>query len=163
MPGRQFDVYIDGVRLPSTILPDEETRFGVESSFNFDDSVVRYDAPRDADHNPVDPRDEFEHPAGLTPFAHLEARALSFTLHWSPTARVQLRGGVILVRCTADLRLCNPGTMNEVARFGPAGAPLILPWGVPLYVCGEGADDSRMLLEVRRAPLRDMGDALNRR
>ena len=160
MPGRQFDVYIDGARLPARMLRDEETQVGVESSFNFDDSVVRYDAPRDAEYNPVDPRHEFEHPAGLTPFAHLEARALSFTLHWSAadTSCVEM-----WVRCTADLRLCNPGTMNEVARFGPAGAPLILPWGVPYYVCGEGGDDSRMLLEVRRAPLRELGAALNRR
>jgi len=159
MPGRQFDVYVDGERLPHRMLRDEETQFGVESSFNFDDSVVRYDAPRDADHNPVDPRDEFEHPAGLTPFAHLEARALSFTLRWS---LAEPRGDM-LVRCTADLRLVTPETMHEFARFGPAGAPLILPWGVPMYVCGEGADDSRMLLEVRRAPLRELGAALNRR
>ena len=66
------------------------------------------------------------------------------------------------VACSADLRLYSPRNLQHVARFGLAGQPLVLPWGYPYYITGEHDDDSWMLLEVRRVPLREMSAALNR-
>jgi hypothetical protein len=164
MPERQFDVYVDGERLPAWFLRDEQTQLGARSAFNFDDSVVRYDAPRDADLEPLDARDEFvrPNPPGPDdlprPFAHLNGRALRFTLRRSE----ETWGVAVAVTCSADLRLYCPRTFQHVARFGLHEAPLVLPWSHAYYIDGEH-DDSWMLLEVRRVPLREMGAALNRR
>ena len=159
---RRFDVYIDGQRLPEWLLRDEDTQLGVRTAFNFDDSVVRYDAPRDEDFEVLDATDEFVRPATanpVDPFAHLNGAALRFALRRSHEDSC---GVAVRVACSADLRLYSPRNLQHVARFGPSSEPLVLPWGYPYYITGEHDDDSWMLLEVRRVPLREMSAALNR-
>ena len=158
---RRFDVYIDGQRLPERFLRDADTQLGVRTAFNFDDSVVRYDAPRDEDFEVLDATDEFVRPATanpVDPVVHLNGVALRFALRRSHEDSC---GVAVRVACSADLRLYSPRNLQHVARFGPSQEPLVLPWGYPYYIDGEH-DDSWMLLEVRRVPLRDLGSALNR-
>ena len=86
---REFDVYIDGVRLPAWFLRDAETQLGVRSAFYFDDAVVRV-VPDDPDGNefrpPLTYREVFgdsesdEERPPVPPFAHLDGHALSFRL-----------------------------------------------------------------------------------
>ena len=162
---RRFDVYIDGERLPGWFLRDEHTQLGVRSAFNFNDSVVHCESPRDADGELLEGTDVFVRPTPdpddfVNPFAHLNGHALSFKLRRS---REDSCGVAVRVACSADLRLYSPRNFQHVARFGLTQRPLLLPWGYPYTITGEHDDDSWMLLEVRRVPLREMGAALNRR
>ena len=160
-PGmREFDVYIDGVRLPPWILRDAETQVGARSDFYFEDSVLRADAVADSDGD-YDLFDEFTPAvtagAPAAPFAQLDAHALTFKLgrsDWELSGRaVRLGSG------DEDLRLQEPG--GRLFHFGTRHWPL-LKWSTPYEVYEAGNRAVRMTLEVRRVPLRDMGAALNR-
>jgi len=175
---RQFDVYIDGTRLPAWLLRDAETQLRVRSAFHFDDSVVRDDAVANLAGD-FDEDDEFAGPirehqvmehqaAGLSdtdsdappipPFAHLDGHALSFML-----VRSEFDSCGRAVRVGSgdeDLRLQEQGR-ERVFHFGPAQWPW-LEWSTPYVVYEAGDRAVRMTLEVRRAPLGDMGAALNR-
>jgi len=58
------------------------------------------------------------------------------------------------------LRLQEQGS-TRIQPFGPLQWPW-MEWSTPYAVYEAGNPDLRMTLEVRRAPLRDMGTALNR-
>ena len=170
---REFDVYIDGVRLPAWFLRDAETQLGVRSAFYFDDSVVRVGAVPNL-FGELDGDDEFRRPLTyrevfgdsesdeerppVPPFAHLDGHALSFRLLRSEEDRC---GRVVRVGSgDENLRMHVPGS-GHIERFGAQQWPW-LEWSTQYVVYEVGDPTLQMTLEVRRVPLRGMSAALNR-
>ena len=162
---REFDVYIDGVRLPAWFLRDAETQLGARSSFYFDDEVVRVGAVHEDDEfrRPLTYREVFgddsdEERPPVPPFAHLDGHALTFKLVRSEEDSC---GRVVRVGSgDEDLRIHVPGS-GRIRPFGPQQWPW-LEWSTQYVVYEVGDPALQMTLEVRRVPLREMSAALNR-
>ena len=154
---RQFDLYIDGVRLPRWFLPDSDTQFGVRSEFEFwDGSVERFGAETNAFGELVWSTDQFT--PGIAGFSRLD-RVLSFRLHPSD------EGGAVRIGSMGDrLRLQAHGAGNAIVEFG-RDASLDLEWGrsYVLYAADVGRR-TQMTVEVRRlrVPFGALEGALNR-
>jgi len=170
---REFDVYIDGERLPAWFLSDAETQLRVRSAFYFEDAVVRVGTVPNL-FGEFDQDDEFtrqvtyhevfgdnesdEERPPVPPFAHLDGHALSFMLVRSEHDRC---GRAVRVgSADEDLRIHVPGS-GSIHSFGAQQWPW-LEWSTPYVVYEAGAPALQMTLEVRRVPLREMGAALNR-
>ena len=155
---RQFDLYIDGVRLPGWFMPDSDTQFGVRSDFEFwDGSVERFGAETNVFGELVWSTDQFT--PGIAGFSRLD-RVLSFRLHPSDEG-VSVRLGSMGDR----LRLQAHGAGNAIVEFGH-DAWWDLEWGrrYVLYAEDNGRR-TQMTVEVRRlrVPLGALEGAVNRR
>lgn len=155
---RQFDLYIDGVRLPGWFMPDSDTQFGVRSDFEFwDGCVERFGAETNVFGELVWSTDQFT--PGIAGFSRLN-RVLSFQLHPSDDG-VWVRLGSMGER----LRLQAHGAGNAIVEFGH-DAWWDLEWGRRYVLHAE--DDGRraqMTVEVRRlrVPFGALEGAVNRR
>jgi hypothetical protein len=77
---RQYDIYIDGRRLPRWFLRDIDTQMGVASYFRFEGCVERFEAERDdGSMYPEDVYDPLMDP-GVPAFAQLDGHILCFRL-----------------------------------------------------------------------------------
>lgn len=70
----QYDLYIDGRRLPHWFLTDADTQFGIRADFRFNGWVERFDATLAEPH----PDDLFA--PHVAPFAELHGHRLAFRL-----------------------------------------------------------------------------------
>lgn len=158
---RQYEVYIDGVRLPRWFLTDADTQLGVRTKFRFDGFITRMLPDGSSPASPVY-TDGFV-PYNVATFAELGGDILSFRL------RESVREGY-----GTALRLGSPAT-NTNMRWQVQGGEICdlrsnslweLEWGEKyvIYADYHGAR-TQMTLEVRRCrlPLRDLSRArLNR-
>lgn len=156
---RQYDVYIDGVRLPEYFLPDADTQMWQRNDFTFEGCVQRTGAVTDPIFGEiVDSSDVFD--PDIPGFAGL-FRQLSFRLGWCAEQGVGIRvrssGGPI------QWQVHGAGNeMHEVTDH----LWRKLRWGCRYVLHGENFGEPRqMTVEVRRCrpPLAELGrSALNR-
>ena len=85
---RQYDIYIDGVRLPEYFFPDEDTQLGVRNRFTFRGCVERTGAEHDVFGDLENWWETFD--PNIPHFASL-LRTISFRLRWSAEQDVGLR------------------------------------------------------------------------
>jgi len=153
MPVRRFDLYIDGVRLPSYFLSDGDTQLGVRNDLLFVGRVQRFFGDEDPFDPDVHPGEWFA-PAIHERFAAL-GRLLSFRLRPSRAQGVAVKVG-----------------HSGVVRWREIGDPVFrevrdrwseLRWDTTYVLCTAEGLHTQMTVEVRRrAPLRAMGSVLNR-
>ena len=161
MDVRQYDLFIDGQRLPPWFLTDADTQLGVRTKFRFDGYMERMLPDGSSPASPVY-TDGFI-PFNVASFAELGGRVLSLRLRES----VQEGYGTAL-------RLGSPAT-NTNMHWQVQGGEICdlrsnslweLEWGETyvIYVDYHGARTQMTLRAVRcRLPLRDLSRArLNR-
>jgi hypothetical protein len=140
---RQYDIYIDGIRLPRWFLPDSDTQLGVRSDFEFwDVSVERFGTETNVFGELVSSTDQFT--PGIAGFAGLD-RVLCFRLRRSVHG-LQMRLG----STGEHMRLKAYGAGNVIVEFGH-DTWWGLEWGRRYVLSAE--DDGRrsqMTVEVRR-------------
>jgi len=157
MPPRRFDLYIDGVRLPSYLLSDADTQLGVRNDFFFVGRVQRFFDDETDDPDPFDPRvppDEWFAP-GVGPyqtavfhpgFAAL-GRVLSFRLRRSQQgSAVRLGHGEFANHGVLRWRQLGDPAFREV-RDGWWE----LAWDTPYVFCAAAGLHTQMTVEVRRS------------
>jgi hypothetical protein len=111
MDVRQFNLYIDGRRLPRWFLRNEDTQEGVRTFLRFDGSVERFGYPWRAVDEPAGVYDPLEG----APFAQLDGHALCFMFH--PEA-----GGYVSMLLETQLTDCEmswqaQGEGNDIMPF----------------------------------------------
>ena len=163
MDVRQYEVYIDGVRLPRWFLTDADTQLGVRTEFAFDGYMERMQADGE-------PPDSPTYSDGFVPhnppsFAQLGGRVLSFRLRES----VQEGYGTAFSlgsRATNTNMHWHPRWMEGAIYEFRGGGLWELEWGETyvIYADYHGARTQMTLRAVRcRLPLRDLSRArLNR-
>ena len=157
---RQYDLYIDGIRLPSWFLTDADTHLGMRPEFMFSGYVERADAAWEPHH------DDLFAPH-VSPFAELSGHRLAFKLAPSSDGFGDGDTHYVAVKLTTE------GCMHaNVQGEGDDGVVELrnLWWELEsrekyvVYVDYHGAR-KQMTLEARRCriPLRDLSRArLNR-
>jgi len=158
---RQYEVHVDGVRLPRWFLTDADTQLGVRTEFAFDGYMERMQADGEPPASPTY-SDGFV-PHNPPSFAQLGGGVLSFRLRES----VEEGYGTALrlgSRATnADMHWQAQG--GEICEFRGPGV-WELDWGETyvIYMDYHGARTQMTLKAVRcRLPLRDLSRArLNR-
>ena len=150
MPPRRFDLYIDGVRLPSYFLSDRDTQLGVRNDFLFVGRVQRFFGDEDPFDPDIHPGEWFAPYAGVGPnytaiwhpgFAAL-GRLLSFRLRPSRTQGVAVKVG-----------------HSGVVRWREIGDPVFretrdrwseLRWDTTYVLCTAEGPHTQMTVQVRR-------------
>ena len=155
---RQYDLYIDGVRLPPWFLPDADTQLWQRNDFTFNGCVERTNAEHDVFGELVNDGDRFD--PGVPEFARLMHK-LSFRLRWSSAQGVCV--SFTANRAPVQWEVYGAGNeMHELASFRWQE----LAWGRRYVLHGENFGEPRqMTVEVRRCrvPLGELrSSALNR-
>ena len=148
---RRFDLYIDGVRLPSYFLTDADTQLGVRNDFFFVGRVQRFFDDETDNPDPfdaVDPSEWFApgvgpgHPAVFHPGFAALGRVLSFRLRPSRTQGVAVKVG-----------------HSGVVRWRELGDPVFretrdrwseLRWDTTYVLCTAEGPHTQMTVQVRR-------------
>ena len=154
---RQFDVYIDGHKLPRWFLTDADTQFGQRTNFEFDGYMRRLQPDGEP---PASPHHDDLFAPHVSPFAELGGRVLGFRLRETDEGGRALR---LISRSTnTNMHWKARGAGNELHEF-IGGGVWELEWGETyvLFVDYYGARSQMTLKAVRvRLALRDMSRAL---
>jgi len=158
---RQYEIYIDGHKLPRWFLTDADTQFGQRTDFEFDGFMTRLQPDGEPPASPTY-TDGFV-PWNVATFAELEGRVLGFRLRETDDGDTAVR---LISRSTnTNMHWQTRGMGAVVQEFGGAG-DWELQWGVTyvIFVDYHG-DRSRMTLRVVRCrvPLRDVSYRINTR
>jgi hypothetical protein len=156
---RQYDLYIDGLRLPPWFLADADTQLGQRPDFQFDGWVGRSDAPASPHH------DDLFAP-NVLPFAQLEGHRLAFKLIPSSPGFGEGETHYVSMNVSTqgNLHARVQGAGNEVVALRDLCWELEFGEEYVIYVDYFGAG-MQMTVEARRCrlPLRDLSRAhLNR-
>ena len=158
---RQYEIYIDGHKLPRWFLTDADTQFGQRTDFEFDGFMTRLQPDGEP---PVSPTytDGFV-PWNVNLFAELEGRVLGFRLRETEDGDTAVR---LISRSTnTNMHWQTRGMGAAVQEFGGSG-DWELQWGVTYVIFVDYyGDRSRMTLRVVRCrlPLRDVSYRINTR
>jgi hypothetical protein len=158
---RQYEIYIDGHKLPRWFLTDADTQFGQRTDFEFDGFMTRLQPDGEPPASPTY-TDGFM-PWNVNLFAELEGRVLGFRLRETDDGDTAVR---LISRSTnTNMHWQTRGMGAAVGEFGGRG-DWELEWGVTyvIFVDYHG-DRSRMTLRVVRCrvPLRDVSYRINTR
>ena len=153
MDVRQYNLYIDGRKLPHWFLPHAFTQMGVRTFMRFDGLVDRFDL---SDDEPAGPPYD---PLPDRPFAQLDGHGLCFRLK-------PAEGGYVSVRLVTELADCHmswqvQGEGNEILDF--EHHVWMLESGVTYVIyLHHGGERTQMTLQARRCrePLQDLSRAL---
>ena len=158
---RQYEIYIDGRRLPSWFLRDADTQMGVASYFRFDGTVERFETNRD-DGGSVHPEDVYD--LWQPVFAQLDGHILCFRLRPS-TGAYEDDYVVMRLGSEGNLHWQVQGEGNEVMQL--ATDEFVIWWKLEseeTYVIYVDYFDAKtqMTVQVRscRMPLRDRSRAM---
>ena len=155
---RQYDIYIDGVRLPEYFFPDADTQLWQRNDFTFLGLVVRTNAEHDVFGDLLNDSDLFD--PGIPDFACLMSK-LSFQLERCAEQGVAVR----VCSRGAPIHWEVYGAGNEMSEVTD-NVWLTLTWGCRYVLHGDTFDEPRqMTVEVRRCrpPLAELRrSALNR-
>jgi hypothetical protein len=140
---RQYDIYIDGLRLPEYFFPDADTQMWERNDFTFAGCVERSDAAHDLFGDVVDDSELFD--PDVPNFARL-MRKLSFRLGWcgeqGVAVRVCSRGGPIQWQVYGAGNEMHEVTDNVWRK---------LRWGCTYVLHGDNFGEPRqMTVEVQR-------------
>jgi hypothetical protein len=155
---RQYDLYIDGRRLPSWFLTDADTQFGIRADFIFDGWVERFDATQ----TELGPDDVFA--PWVAPFAQLHGHRLAFRLvRSSPGFGDVGDSHYVVARLVPDVRQGSlqvqvQGQGNEVLDFQNLWWEVESGETYVVRVDYEGTRTQQMTVQARRCrvPLRDL-------
>jgi hypothetical protein len=161
---RQYDIYIDGVRLPEHFLPDADTQLFERNDFTFDSCVERTGALRDEIFGDIVYSSEVFDPEipGLH-FARFGRRRMSFRLQTSAEQGVGVK--LMLKRNSGPAEWRVDGVGNESLEFR-YNAWHELAWGCRYLFTGTlDGENRRMTVEVRRCrvPLGELRSSLTNR
>jgi len=160
MEFRQYDLYIDGVRLPEYFLPDEDTHMWETNNFTFNRCVERTGAVTDEIFGDVVYASDVFDPE-IPGFARLGGRALSFRLEFSSRQGV----GVRVCSRNGPIEWEVHGAGNERQELAH-NAWREMAWGCQYVLHGDvGGSARQMTVEVRRCrvPLDELRSSLMNR
>lgn len=110
MDVRQFNLYIDGRRLPRWFLRNEDTQVGVKTFFRFDGNVQRFEFER-----PNDEAAGVYDPLEGAPFAQLDGHGLCFLFRPADGGYVSMRLATQLTDCEMTWQVQGEG--NDIMPF----------------------------------------------
>ena len=158
---RQYDIYIDGVRLPDYFLPDVDTQLMERNDFTFDSCVERTGAMRDEIFGDIfHSSDVFDPDMPGFHFADFGRRRMSFRLHTSAEQGVGVKLMIKRNGGPVEWRVDGVGNENLEFRYN---AWHELAWGCRYLFTGTlDGENRRMTVEVRRrrVPLGELRSSL---